>query len=182
MSLIKSKERVSKHGEVFTPKYIVDDMIALIRDKDWSDIRGITLEPTCGNGNFVVAIVEKKIDCGMTLYDALNTTFGMDIMKDNIDECRIRLIDICKEKLDVGSELFFSCVCVIVNNIFVVKDSLEYIRSKQWEDKKFFELDTTNYKPKKASLFEEEEQTLSIKEKIKIEFKAKQLLQSITNN
>lgn len=179
MGLIKSKERVSKHGEVFTPKNIVCDMIALIPDTTWSDIRSITLEPTCGNGNFIVEIVKKKIECGMSIYDSLNTTFGMDIMKDNIEECRLRLVEVVERYYKREEDKFFKCVCVIVNNIFVVKDSLEYIRSKKFEDKKFFELDTTHYVPKRPSIFEEEPQTLLQKDKMKIQLEAKTIIESL---
>ena len=92
MKLTKSKERVSEFGEVFTPEHIVLDMIKLIPDNNWCDKSFIVLEPTCGNGNFVVEVIQKKIDSGLTLYDALNTTFGMDIMHDNIQECIDRIL------------------------------------------------------------------------------------------
>lgn len=139
-TLIKSKERVSNHGEVFTPKYIVLEMISLIPDDIWSDKEYICLEPTCGNGNFVTEIVKKKISSGLSVFDSVNTTFGMDIMEDNIFECRKRVFDICSELILDKKELFH-IACVIVNNIFVVSDSLSYIKDNQWESKKFFDYD-----------------------------------------
>jgi hypothetical protein len=124
MNLIKSKERVSSLGEVFTPDGIVNQMHSLLPKKKWGDPTLIYLEPTCGNGQFVVAAIEKKISCGLTPEQACNTVFGIDIMEDNINECRIRII--------------------VFNNIFCA-DSLEYIQSGKWENKKFFFTDPTEH-------------------------------------
>lgn len=55
---IRSKERVAKHGEVFTPEHIVHSMHNLI--DNWGDPTMIYLEPTCGHGNFVEAAVQNK--------------------------------------------------------------------------------------------------------------------------
>jgi len=90
-TLIKSKDRVRDHGEVFTPGHIVDEMIALIPDSIWSDPERTTLEPTCGNGNFIIAIIKKKMSCGQTLMQALNNTYGIDIMPDNVLEIYERI-------------------------------------------------------------------------------------------
>lgn len=138
--LIKSKERVSEHGEVFTPEHIVLEMIALINDSIWSDKEYICLEPTCGNGNFVVEVIKKKIACGLSIFQAVNTTFGMDIMEDNIFECRQRVLNICLEHESDNSKLF-RLSCAIVNNIFQVEDSLAFIQNKEWDNKKFFDED-----------------------------------------
>ncbi len=161
MKLTKSKERVSKHGEVFTPKHIVDSMIALISDDVWGDKSQITLEPTCGNGNFIVEIVNKKVSCGLNLYEALNTTFGMDIMQDNIQECHDRLIKICEKELkDSGvqgvrfKKAMIIYICLMLNNIFVVKDSLQYMKDGHWDKKQFFERDPSV--PRKKSFIIEE--------------------------
>ena len=140
--LIKTKERVSEHGEVFTPNHIVLEMISLIDDSTWSDKEYIALEPTCGNGNFVVEIIKKKISCGLTIYQAVNTTFGMDIQDDNIFECRVRVLKICMD-YENDSKKLFELSCLIVNNFFVVNDSLSFIQDKKWEDKKFFSEDPT---------------------------------------
>jgi hypothetical protein len=142
-SLVKSKERVSEHGEVFTPSHIVLDMIALIPDSVWSDKSHVCLEPTCGNGNFVVEIIKKKISCGLTVEEACNTTFGMDIQADNILECRHRILEVCKQ-YETDSVKFFNLACIVVNNFFVVKDSLSYMATGKFQSKKFFDKDPTN--------------------------------------
>lgn len=136
--LIKSKKRVSDHGEVFTPKKIVLEMCDLFSTEDWSDPSSIFLEPTCGNGNFVVEIIRKQIENGLSVFDAVNSTFGMDIMADNILECRIRVYDICKE-FENDPDKIFRLVCVIVNNFFRVDDSLEFMKSGKWAEYKFYD-------------------------------------------
>jgi hypothetical protein len=142
MEHTRSKERVSQLGEVFTPSHIVDEMHALIPDESWSDPTMIYLEPTCGNGQFVVAAVQKKMDAGLTPYEAVNTVFGMDIMRDNIAECQKRVFVLVKDKVH-GKKALETIRCLIVNNIFPVKDSLTYMSTGKWTAKCFFEKDPT---------------------------------------
>lgn len=86
---IKSKRRVSEYGEVFTAEREVKAMCDLI--PDWS---GNVLEPACGNGNFLVEIAQRKLDAGMTVEDAAKTIFGIDILTDNVEEAKNRLLKI----------------------------------------------------------------------------------------
>lgn len=102
--LIKSADRVRDLGEVFTPRRIVDDMLNLLPDEVWSVFpQGTFLEPACGDGNFMVAILERKLDAvaeawrrgalpaGDTLQAlhfhslaALSSVYGVDISADNV--------------------------------------------------------------------------------------------------
>lgn len=154
-NLIKSKERVSKYGEVFTPQYIVQEMLGLVKD-EWSDPKTIFLEPTCGNGNFIVEITQKRLDAGIKIFTVLNTIFGMDIMEDNIHECHRRIYEIVREYLkDVAvcnsSEKYkdtcIKVVAIVENNIYKVEDSLvELNRSNgdsKFDKKKFVFFDPT---------------------------------------
>ena len=139
--LTRSKERVADLGEVFTPGHIVEDMHKLIPEESWADPTMIYLEPTCGNGQFVVKAVEKKIEAGLSPIDACNTVFGLDIMADNIEECRRRVWDLVKYQVPHAHRDRLRAI--IVNNIVPVKDSLEYIKSGKWAEKKFFDHDPT---------------------------------------
>ena len=56
MSLIKSKTRVADHGEVFTPPWMVEAMLNLVKDET-ERIDSRFLEPACGSGNFLVRIL-----------------------------------------------------------------------------------------------------------------------------
>jgi type I restriction-modification system DNA methylase subunit len=60
MSLIKSRKRVADHGEVFTPAWLVDAMPDLVKDES-ERIDSRFLEPACGNGNFVVEALQRKL-------------------------------------------------------------------------------------------------------------------------
>jgi len=98
-NLIRSKDRIISHGEVFTPPWIVKKMVDLVGE--YADRRETTfLEPTCGSGNFLVEILERKISRCKTQYqalEALESLYGIDIMPDNVAECRARLGRIMEE-------------------------------------------------------------------------------------
>ncbi len=60
MNLIKSKQRVSDHGEVFTPEWTVDAMLDLVKDES-ERLDSRFLEPACGSGNFLTKILKRKL-------------------------------------------------------------------------------------------------------------------------
>lgn len=100
----RSKERIKLTGEVFTPREVVMKMIN--RDSiNYSDPELCFIDRACGNGNFLVEIVSKKIECGLTPWQALSTTFGVDIMEDNVLECRERLLKVADTDDDKHAEL-----------------------------------------------------------------------------
>lgn len=82
----KSKDRVNKFGEVFTAGREVKAMCDLIQD--WS---GNVLEPACGTGNFLVEVLERKINSGIDPLEAARQIYGIDIQIDNVIECIERL-------------------------------------------------------------------------------------------
>ena len=93
--LIKSRERVQKFAEVYTPMRIVKNMCDMMPDA-WDDIGKTFLEPTCGNGNFLVEIFERKLKLCKNVSDgllALSCIYGIDIQADNVEESRQRLFD-----------------------------------------------------------------------------------------
>ena len=99
--LIKSKERVRDRGEVFTPSHIVKDMCDLIPCDIWQNISSTFLEPACGNGNFLVEILSRKLTLCQTEEDALvacGSIFGVDIAQDNVDEAIGRCVQLVQDK------------------------------------------------------------------------------------
>lgn len=88
---IRSKERKAELGEVFTPPHLVQKMLDLVPPNVWADPTKTFLEPSCGNGNFIVAIIQRKLDHGSTIEQALTTTFGIDIDEQNVTECHERV-------------------------------------------------------------------------------------------
>lgn len=106
--LIKSKARVKNFAEVFTPRHIVNDMLGLLDNDNYAPT--VTyLDPSCGNGNFLAAILERKIakvretesrePIEWRLFDCAASLYGVDIQEDNVQECRARLFKICQDAL-----------------------------------------------------------------------------------
>ena len=57
---IKSKERVAAHGEVFTSEREVNAMLDLVK-QETERIDSRFLEPACGDGNFLIEILRRKL-------------------------------------------------------------------------------------------------------------------------
>ena len=129
---IKSKERVSKFGEVFTPENIVRDMINLIPTEVREKLDSTWLEPACGNGNFLVDILSDKLDIaeqlGLEDYDinvfrAVCSIYGIDIQADNIKESIYRMMKIIQHRYkeftgkELGSKLGDAIAYVLTQNI-----------------------------------------------------------------
>lgn len=64
---VKSKKRVIEYGEVFTPEWIVNDMLDLVKHET-ERIESRFLEPACGNGNFLAEILRRKLDVVSSRY------------------------------------------------------------------------------------------------------------------
>lgn len=96
--LIKSKERVKKFAEVFTPQWVVKKMCDLLEQEnvgeDCFEIHKTFIEPCCGTGNFIVEIIERKLKRHCKSLDdvreAVASVYGVDIQADNVAECRNR--------------------------------------------------------------------------------------------
>ena len=109
-TLVKSRKRVADHGEVFTPEWLVEDMLELIPN-ELSRIDSRILEPACGSGNFLVKVLERKLssvnkkfsknDFEIIQYSfiALMSTYGVELLADNAAECRETLLQTFKANL-----------------------------------------------------------------------------------
>lgn len=103
--IIKSKQRVADHGEVLTPQHIVDAMLDLVKPET-ERIDSRFLEPACGTGNFLAKILERKLHVVEKRYAkvqleyeryavlAVSSIYGIDILADNAEECRVRLFQL----------------------------------------------------------------------------------------
>ena len=92
MKLVRSKERLKSVGECFTPRALVLEMLKRLPEESWADPKNDVLDPTCGSGNFLTCAAYLKIKVGLTPVQALRSTFGVDIMLDNVLECRERVL------------------------------------------------------------------------------------------
>lgn len=133
------RDKVRENGEVFTPFVIVDQMNALIPESAWIDPTYCFIEPTSGNGQFLVKIFEKRISSGVSIEDALNTLIGMEINKETLLKSHFRLYERCVAQMEVegmkkGSKDWYiravNLVAIVRNNIFPVKDSIAYINNQ----------------------------------------------------
>ncbi len=97
--LVKSKDRIENFGEVFTPIKIVNDMLDNIPSEMFEKDKTF-LEPSCGEGIFLVEILKRKLKDIDTKKDAvwcISTLYGIDIQEDNIKATRKNLFDLWKE-------------------------------------------------------------------------------------
>jgi hypothetical protein len=105
---VKSKKRVADHGEVFTNEREVNAMLELVK-QETERIESTFLEPACGDGNFLVEVLRRKLNVVTDRYKksqfewerysviAISSIYGVDFLEDNCQECRERLFNIFNE-------------------------------------------------------------------------------------
>jgi SAM-dependent methyltransferase len=130
MSLIKSKKRVADHGEVFTPAWMVEAMLDLVKGET-ERIDSRFLESACGSGNFLIRILQRKLAAvelkfGKSDFEkrhyallALMCSYGIELLADNIAECRANMLDIFAEYLDLdeSNDLYRAAFYVLSQNL-----------------------------------------------------------------
>lgn len=115
MDQVKSRQRVIDHGEVFTPAWMVEAMLDLVKNES-ERIDSRFLEPACGSGNFLIQVLRRKLAAVQTKYGkndfekkhhallGLMCIYGIELLEDNITECREKLLAIFVEYLKIESE------------------------------------------------------------------------------
>ena len=88
----RSKERIKATGEVFTPTELVQKMLSQLPPDVFTDKSKTFCDPSCGNGQFLSEVLIKKLENNIDFETALSTIYGVDIMTDNVDVCRDRLL------------------------------------------------------------------------------------------
>lgn len=130
MNLVKSKQRVADHGEVFTPLWMVEAMLDLVKDET-ERIDSRFLEPACGSGNFLVRILQRKLAAVELKYGksdferrhyallALMCIYGIELLADNIAECRANMLEILTDYLngDASDDLHQAASYVLSQNL-----------------------------------------------------------------
>lgn len=143
MTLVKSKKRVADHGEVFTPDWLVDEMLDLVKDET-ERLDSRFLEPACGSGNFLTKILKRKLVAvelkyGKSDFDrkhyallSLMCIYGIELLEDNIVECQASLLEILATYLniDIQENLYRSASYVLSQNIvhgdaLTMKDTMD---------------------------------------------------------
>jgi N-6 DNA Methylase len=130
MNLIKSKRRVADHGEVFTPPWLVEKMLDLVRGET-ERIDSRFLEPACGSGNFLVRVLQRKLAAveakfGKSDFErrhyallAVMCTYGIELLPDNIVECRTNMLEVFADylNLDETDEVYLAAYYVVSQNL-----------------------------------------------------------------
>jgi len=130
MNFVKSKQRVADHGEVFTPAWMVDAMLDLVKGET-ERIDSRFLEPACGSGNFLVQILRRKLATVELKYRkhrfelrhyallGLMCIYGIELLADNIAECRANVLEILAEylNLDESDDLYRAASYVLSQNL-----------------------------------------------------------------
>ncbi len=128
---IKSRERVTEHGEVFTNEREVNAMLDMVQS-ECERIESRFLEPACGDGNFLAEVLRRKLavvkkrygksaaDYERNAFLAVSSLYGVDILADNAEACRKRLFEIfsaeyakaCKNQVNVA---FLNAVHAVID-------------------------------------------------------------------
>src|SRR6266851_2658584 len=130
MSQIKSKKRVADHGEVFTPPWMVEAMLDLVKHET-ERVDSRFLEPACGSGNFLVRVLQRKLAAvelkfGKSDFErrhyallALMCTYGIELLEDNIAECRANMLEILADylSLEESDDLYRAAFYVLTQNL-----------------------------------------------------------------
>ena len=84
--------RVKATGEVFTPTPLVQEVLDQLPQDQFTDASKTFLDPSCGDGQFLGEVLIRKMENGSTFEQALSTVYGVDLMEDNVELCRERLL------------------------------------------------------------------------------------------
>jgi hypothetical protein len=135
MNYVKSKQRVADHGEVFTPAWLVDAMLDLVKGVT-EQIDSRFLEPACGSGNFLVEILRRKLAAVQLKYGksdfarrhyallGLMCIYGIELLEDNIAECRANLLETLAEDLNLAeSDEFYRAASYVLSQNLVHGDA-----------------------------------------------------------
>jgi len=135
-NLVKSRQRVSDHGEVFTPSWMVEDMLNLVQSET-ERIDSRFLEPACGSGNFLKNVLSRKFKIVNDKYGksdfekrhyalyALMCIYGIELLKDNVEECRSILLSQFVGFLDTEVEdVIVKAAETVLNSNIIQGDAL----------------------------------------------------------
>lgn len=110
----RDRLRVKATGEVFTPTPLVQEILDQLPQELFTDPTKTFIDPSCGDGQFLSEVLIRKMENGIDFATALGTIYGVDLMEDNVELCRERLL--------CGQEHLRS----IVEKNIVCADALDY--------------------------------------------------------
>ena len=102
---MRSKERLATYGEIWTPPHIITQMHNLVPDWVWADPEVIYLEPSCGNGRFLLDAGQRCLKAGLKPRQVASKLIGIDLLKDNIQEAQFKLIKLLGNRTIIKKNL-----------------------------------------------------------------------------
>ena len=130
--LVKSRQRVVDHGEVFTPSWLVEDMLNLVKEES-ERIDSRFLEPACGSGNFLSSVLKRKLLSVQIRYGksdfekrhyalfSLMCIYGIELLADNVQECRNILLSIYDDYLQINKEDMWHKAAAVVLSVNILQ-------------------------------------------------------------
>ena len=88
----RNKVRVKSTSEIFTPTELVQEVLDKMPETEFSDPTRTFLDNSCGDGQFLSEVLIRKVQNGIDFETALSAIFGVDMMEDNVNLCRERLL------------------------------------------------------------------------------------------
>jgi hypothetical protein len=183
--LVKSRKRVIDHGEVFTPSWMVEEMLNLVKTET-ERIDSRILEPACGSGNFLRSVLSRKLDIVESKYGksdferkhqalfSMMCIYGIELLEDNIQECKARLLEIYAKFLGIEKKNhWFEAAAKVLDANILQGDALTltgtdgahivfpewgYIGSGKYQRRDFRFDDLTQRASIKGTLFEASEE------------------------
>ena len=135
-TLMKSRQRVTDHGEVFTPGWMVEDMLDLVSDEA-SRIDSRFLEPACGSGNFLRSVLTRKLNTVQSKYGksdferkhhalfSIMCIYGIELLGDNVIECRKGLLNIYANYLSIElQDVWYKAAQAVLEENIIQGDAL----------------------------------------------------------
>ena len=86
-----TQDAIKEHGEVFTPEWLVEEMLAKLPQDILLDCSKTVIDNSCGSGNFLVKVLELRMKDGNGHESSLQTTYGVELDQDNCNVCKSRL-------------------------------------------------------------------------------------------
>ena len=142
---VVSRQRVADHGEVYTAKREVCAMLDLVKEET-ERIDSRFLEPACGNGNFLVEILSRKMEAvrrqfvrnryeyDLASAQAVSSMYGVELLPDNVEACRQRLLtqylDTYRQHLHVdASPELVRCISFLLRKNILCGDALTMLQN-----------------------------------------------------
>lgn len=130
--LVKSKQRVADHGEVFTPAHVVEAMLDLVKDES-ERVDSRFLEPACGEGAFLRQVLLRKLAAVQERYGkyeferrhyallGLMCIYGIELLEDNAQRCRDNLLDIFTQFINDPNDIAWEAAARAVLDVNIVQ-------------------------------------------------------------